>query len=413
MLFPEILATATFSLVGLILVFVAGYHSRALAPAIVSYAVHYLASLSVYSYFGLLAPDAEYYDAAAQSFALGSTDVSVTAGKEGWIDILSAIYEHIGHAPQLGLIFNAIVAALTVVIVAVTASVLSMPARTSAWLACLLPASVIWSSLLLRESLTWLLIAASALGFAGIAVSKHKWRYVAVLGLALPSLLSVRGTAAVVVAAAGCLAIALVYRRLAPFLALGGLGLTAVMASPLGARLDAIVGGYSLDSINTSRDSLSRSAETGWPTVDISGPYSAVEALAVTTPRVLFGPFPWEWLSISPLLSLDALVWLVILGLATFGFLKHGQRRIALVLILPAVALLLALILTSGNYGTMQRLRLQPTILILPLAAAGLAELLRSARLLPRKSDGPNGLQSMADNRPGQVRSDQPRQVED
>lgn len=383
MIIQTILATATISLVGLIVVFVAGYHSRVLAPAMVSYVVHYAASLSVYSYFGLFAPDAKYYDNAAQSLALGSTDVSVTAGKEGWINILATIYQHVGHSPQLGLIFNAIVAALTVVIVAVTASVLSMPVRISAWLACLLPTSLIWSSLLLRESLTWLLIASCALGFAGIAVSKHKWPYVAALAIALPALLSVRGTAAVLVAAAGCLAIALVYHRLAPFLALGGLGLIAAMISPLGARLDAIVGGYSLDSINTSRDSLSRSAETGWPTVDITGPYSAFEALAVTTPRVLFGPFPWEWGAISPILALDALVWLVILGLATYGFLQSGQKRTTLVLVLPATALVLALILTSGNYGTMQRLRLQSTIFLLPLAAAGLVELWRIAR--PRR----------------------------
>lgn len=385
MLFQIILATATISLVGLIVVFVAGYQSRALAPTIVSYAIHYVASLSVYSSYGLLAPDAEYYDSAAQSRTLGNTGVSVTTGKEGWIDILAAMYQYIGHAPQLGLIFNAIVAALTVVIVALTASVLSMPVRVSAWLSCLLPTSFIWSSLLLRESLIWLLLASCALGFAGIVVSKHKWRYFAAIALALPCLLSVRGTAAVLVAAAGYLAIAMAYRRLAPFLALGGLGLIAITASPIGARLYAIVGGYSLGSVNTSRDSLSRSANTGWPTVDITGPYSALDALAVTTPRVIFGPFPWEWPSISPILALDALVWLFILGLATYGFLKHGQRRIALVLVLPAATLLFALILTSGNYGTMQRLRLQSTVFLLPLAAAGLVQLLRIARRLLKK----------------------------
>ena len=53
------------------------------------------------------------------------------------------------------------------------------------------------------------------------------------------------------------------------------------------------------------------------------------------------------------------------------GWWRAHNRKELLVLILPALALSGALMLTSGNYGTMQRLRVQTTVLLIPVAAAG------------------------------------------
>lgn len=76
-------------------------------------------------------------------------------------------------------------------------------------------------------------------------------------------------------------------------------------------------------------------------------------------------------------LALDGLIWLVLLGFTIRACFILKDRRLA-VLLLPAAALLAALIIGSGNYGTMERLRVQSAFLMVPVAVAGF--------LLPERS---------------------------
>ena len=169
------LAIFTFIVVGLGASLFAGHYSRTLAPTAVSFGVHIVAALLVYQLVGLGAPDAEYYDTAASSLASGGPEVSVTVGKEGWVLILAAIYSRIGHYPELGLILNATFAALTVCVAGLTASRLNMPVRATAWITAVFPSGIIWSSFLLRESISWLLTGLFFLAFAGLARGKVRW----------------------------------------------------------------------------------------------------------------------------------------------------------------------------------------------------------------------------------------------
>ena len=71
--------------------------------------------------------------------------------------------------------------------------------------------------------------------------------------------------------------------------------------------------------------------------------------------------------------ALDAVLWLTILGFAVLGWWRAPNRLELLLVVLPALALTGALMLTSGNYGTMQRLRVQTSVLLIPVAAGGLS----------------------------------------
>ncbi|GEP28561.1 hypothetical protein E3O11_16590 [Cryobacterium levicorallinum] len=388
MTFIATLAIATFIVVGLGTVTLAGHFSRTLAPTVFSFGIHILAALSIYHTVGLGAPDAEYYDRAASSLALGGPEVSVTAGKEGWVLLLAAVYSRLGHVPELGLVLNATFAALTVCIAGRIAAKLSLPVSVTAWITAAFPSGIFWSSLLLRESVSWLLIGLCALAFAGLASGRVRLLDIALVLAALSGLLLVRGTAAIAVAAAGFIAIAYVRRRYLSFL-LGALACALiVVTSPLGARLNDIIGGITIETFNTSRTALSRAAATSWPTVEVHGLSSAWEAFLVAFPRVMFGPYPWEWPSMPVPFALDGLVWLVILGLTIRGCLVLKDRRVV-ILLLPAAALLAALIVGSGNYGTMERLRIQSTFLLIPVAAAGYTSLI--PRMAGRSSETDDG----------------------
>ncbi|TFD57538.1 hypothetical protein [Cryobacterium sp. Hh38] len=345
--------------------------------------------MSIFYAVGLGAPDAEYYDRAASALASDGPEVNVTAGKEGWILILGAIYSRIGHFPELGLVLNATFAALTVCVAGLTAARLNLPIGPTAWFTAAFPSGIIWSSFLLRESFSWLLIGLCALAFAGLARGSVSLVDIALAIAAITGLLLVRGTAAVAVAAAGLIAIAYVRRRYLSFMLGTALSALIVFVSPVGARLNDIVGGITVETFNTSRTALSGSATTSWPTVEVTGVASAWEALIVAFPRVMFGPYPWEWPSMSAPLALDGLAWLAVLGLTVIGCFAVGDRRVA-VLLLPAAVLLAALIVGSGNYGTMERLRLQSTFLMIPVAAAGLVSLIPHSNTRIRAPRIPN-----------------------
>jgi hypothetical protein len=90
--------------------------------------------------------------------------------------------------------------------------------------------------------------------------------------------------------------------------------------------------------------------------------------------KVLLGPAPWEWQETSLILGADGVIWVILLILAIRGFVgaTPSVRSVMLAVVLPALGLLASLVIISGNYGTMQRLRVQPEFLLLPLVVAGL-----------------------------------------
>ena len=101
--------------------------------------------------------------------------------------------------------------------------------------------------------------------------------------------------------------------------------------------------------------------------------------------RVAFGPYPWEWPGLGAPFAFDAVCWLTVLMLAVLGWWCASNRLRLLLVVLPALALAGALMVTSGNYGTMQRLRVQTSVLLIPVASAGFT--LIAARWRSRRSN--------------------------
>lgn len=334
-----------------------GVWARAIWPTLIGYVVHWVVAFGTFAAAGLLVPDAVLYD----EMALGEHPESpLPLGKEGWTLLLTGLYRIFGHNPGVGLAVNVLAATVTTGVIARTATHLGLPGTRSAWIAALWPSGILWSSLLLRESITWMFLALCMLGFAGLATSP-KWRtYGLVLLVSAVGLFEFRGTAALIAVAAGGIAL-LIARRNYLLLAAATIAAALVVTGPLGAPIRDVFGQYSLERILYSRQWLSENATTGFP----------IDNLWEVLVRVLIGPLPWEWGVVGPIFALDGVVWVLMVILAVRGWQESGDRRLILILVLPAVALWVSLAVNSGNYGTMQRLRALPELLLLPLAAAG------------------------------------------
>jgi hypothetical protein len=355
-----ILTIGLLSGIGFGVVYLVARWGATLAPSLVGYGVHWVAAISAFTVLGLWVPDAILYDEIAAAATRPGTE-PLPFGKEGWPILLAAVYKVFGHLPAAGLVINVVAAALTVTVLARTASYLGLPPRPTAWLAALMPPGLLWGGLLLRESLTWFFMAGFVLGLAGLAMKRRAWVHLLVVAVSFLGLLQFRGTAAVIVGVAGVVAVFLV-RKQYLLLAAGGVAAILIILGPLGAPVRNIIGQYDLERIYVSREWLSDNATTGFPVNNI------VDVLA----HVMLGPAPWEWGVVGPVFAIDAILWIGIIVLAWRGWSTMQNRRASLVLLLPAFALFASLVITSGNYGTLQRLRYQPELLLLPLAAAGL-----------------------------------------
>ena len=340
------------------------------------------ASAAVYLRLGLWAPDALLYDRLGVRlsdpvYGYADRGVQITSGKEGFPRLLGLVYSAFGHHPGLGLMMNVMLGALLVPLLTAVAARLDGPRRATAWLAAVLPPFLVWGGLLLREALSWVLIAVVVLALAGI--SRHRrdrlsrWDWPLLIG-ALAAFLAVRGTAAILLAAAALAVVALTARQRFWAWVLGTASL--VLAAPaLAGTFDRVAGGYDLERINTVRGALSDEAGSSFAVAAINGPADIVRVLPTTALRGFLGPYPWEWPRLSALATLEGLLWLVMLALAVHGWRTRRFSRSLLCLALPTVAIVVPLALASGNYGTFERLREQATVVLVPAAAIGLAQL--------------------------------------
>ncbi|TXN28216.1 hypothetical protein [Lacisediminihabitans profunda] len=341
-------------------------------PMLVGYGARIVAALGVWVVAGLFAPDAIHYDNSALQIVdawHGSGALpALGAGKEAFPLLLAALYAVAGHIPALGIILNVTASTVAIPVIAATAKRFGGSPKTGAWIASAFPPFLLWGGMLLRESLTWLLLAVIVWSFACLVDRFFDWHTLLISASSLAALLWVRGSAALIVgaAAAGALvfarkvniavriAVPIVIAALAALVLFGGI---------------KVIGGYSANLLATGQSLLAHSARTGnFPAIQVADPVSAVGTLGLLVPKVLFGPLPWEWSSVGVAFAIDAIVWILLLWLVFMGWRQSKHRRRLLVALIPASALLLALIVSSGNYGTMQRLRVQAAVMIIPIA---------------------------------------------
>lgn len=364
-----------------------GKKAGVLAPTVVAYFAHLAVALAFYLTSGLWAPDAMHYDDLAQQFMAawtGNRDLTpfVTAGKEGFPTLLAVLYGAFGHLPFVGILVNIAASTLVVPVSASAARLLGgQSTRQAAWLAGMFPSVLIWGSLLLREALTWLMLAVILRGLAGIVTQRGSvaWNWALAVLPILP-LLTLRGTAALLLAPSIVLGYTIASRRRGISALVGLIGIAA--AGPiLVSAGQGIAGGIDLDSINRQREALAREASSSFAVTQYSSVGELIANVPGATLRGLFGPFPWELPGQSPFLLLDVVSWWALLALTVYSFrrrLTGGPEFFAL--LMPALTFIVVISITSGNYGTMARLRAQVAILLLPMAGHGLAHLARLVR---------------------------------
>ena len=188
-----------------------------------------------------------------------------------------------------------------------------------------------------------------------------------------------RGTAAILVAAAALFTFALTAKnRLLPVM-LGVLAMVIAGPTLMNAG-EQIAGGYDVQAINRQRAALSRSASSSF---DVQS-YDSFGGMLLASPlallRGVFGPFPWELPALGVFLIADTLVWWLLVVCIIVGVRRIPERRLLWSLLIPALVMLIVLSITSGNYGTMTRLRYQTAVMMIPVAGHGLSLLLAQRR---------------------------------
>ncbi|MCU1586454.1 MAG: hypothetical protein JWM49_3010 [Microbacteriaceae bacterium] len=317
---------------------------------------------------GLYAPDAVGYDKYAWQLATGGAP-TMSSGKEGFPVLLAGIYLAAGHLPILGIILNVTLSTALIVVVAASAIRLNGNPRIVAWGTALFPPLLLWGGLLLRESLTWILLATTVWVLTRLIHRITDWPAWAIGALSLIALLWVRGSAALIVGGAAAIALVFVRKR-QKIVTITTTAVVGILAALVLTGVVKLVGGVGLSGLAASRAELAKEASAGsFPTVSFANPGDSLWAFVQLLPRVLFGPFPWEWPAVGLAFAFDALVWCALLWMVWRGWKNSSNRRRLLVAFLPAAAIVLALTVSSGNYGTMQRLRVQAAVLILPIAA--------------------------------------------
>ena len=259
-------------------------------PAIVGLAVQGAVTVGLYVVAGLWAPDAVVYDQIGQFAAYwggGPAPSVVAEGKEAFPLMLGAVYRVVGQAPSIGLAMNwAATDSLSQWRSWRGARFAGRPQRGSSPL----PRLPLWSALLLRETITWLLMAPSCMPWSawlgGSTVGD-----LAILIAALAALMWFRGTAAIVLAAAGMLALIVTANRrtVGPRIGVAGLALWSW-------RRDSRQSSPATPPSMTSRKTpdLADTADTRFGPAGAGGtrPGWRGDVLVESAVRVTLGPYP-------------------------------------------------------------------------------------------------------------------------
>ncbi|MBH0008128.1 hypothetical protein [Salinibacterium sp. SWN1162] len=329
----------------------------------------------------------------AADFLNGTSSQSVdyVAGKEGYIWLLGGLYAIAGNTPLVPIALNILFHALLVTTVAGTteevADSFQLDARAkarsvnaAALATAVLPSIVIWVPVILRESFSMFAVSAATLCMLRFVRSRRVWYLIAGAPF-LISLYWVRESFALAVFFALCVGGVFVALQASKYSALLRIALVsaAVIAFPRILQILESTVGINEERVVTATAELSSIAASGFGGLGYNASLS--EVLLTTAPRVLLGPFPWEFeLSGVMLLAvMEGTIWLVVLALAAQAIVR-GRRltrpgggplddlTASPILLIVAAVVLLALMLSIGNYGILARLRPNALVLMIPLA---------------------------------------------
>lgn len=358
----ETLAVGLMIMLGLLILGIWSARAKARGIVVPLYVVLSLGGLGVFWSVGLFSPDAASYHAQAEAISEAWSGESsftpeLSVGKEGWPIMLAAVYFLLGPYPSVGIVLNCFFVAATLLVTSLSARELGADNIAVSQASGILVFSFYsWGLLPLRDPVIWFALATLILVCLKL-VRRSSLRLIATLILAAAALLTLRGSLAIPILAFLLVAVAFsAGRALAKFAAV----LAAAVLAPAAYRFAESGNYFDSDRVERSQEVL-EGAGSGFDTSN----------LAITSLRVLAGPFPQELVGMSVLYALDWASWMVLLVLSLIALKSVRDRRI-LIFVGVAAVVLIGLALTSGNYGTMIRIRAMAAVALLPLAGVAL-----------------------------------------
>jgi len=333
-----------------------------------------------------LAGDSPYM---LRSRFLGSHEV-------GYFYLVGSAYYVFGVTKAVPLFLTCVVGAATVYPVHALAAHLGgrVAARRAAHLVAWFPSLVLWSSLMVRDSMVLFFLAAALLAAYHLRRRFSVPRLAALL-VCLAAVATLRTYIFLLVSVSLAASLVLGQRNVFRALATGGLLMLAVVAAfqstGVGtsemerANLEFLHRQRVLNAMGTT---IAGSMGTD---VDISTPTAALTYLPVGLAYFYFSPFPWQIGSPRQVLALvDLLVWYSILPSVFAGFASLVRRRLRailpLLLVVIGISVLYALV--EGNIGIIFRHRAQIIVPLCAVAGVGLAMRRRAARKESRRLEG-------------------------
>jgi hypothetical protein len=332
-------------------------------------------------------------------------------GKDGYAWILGGVYAVFGPNAEYAVIINLLAGMSSGVMIARVAELIGVEAglsansvagatRISALMIAVSPVMAYWQAWVLRETLTVFAISLVALCLVKSLVGVGRGNLVGMIfGCCLIYWLRSQLALAAAAALVGSWVVAAAQRSKHRALYTTGALVPLAAITVVAQRFAASAFERDSDRLVTVITALSENASSGFfdePT----GKIGLAEMVVHTGPRVLAGPFPWEW-RISPSMVLGAVegfIWLLTLILAVLGttaaprFGAYRGRTAGAVAGLWTLAggLLCAFTVTLGNYGIVARMRPLAWCCLVPIAAYSIAmrRAKRSSSALPAARSG-------------------------
>ena len=364
----------------------------------------FLAALSVRLFFGIVVhiydlrlffgSDAFAYDYSASMMvdywhgqvASSNSEISemLTLRGAGWgmRYLVAFIYFIFGKSIFVAQSFCAVIGAASIPMVYFCAEKLFQNKRvskTTAITVAFFPASIIWSSQLLKDGLiVFLLVIALTLV---IQIQKQfSWAGLLVLVLSLFGILSLRFYIFYVAMATvvGSFFIGLstsfksVVQRAVILLVVGA---SLIYLGVLKTTTDDLTNFGSLERAQASRSDLANSAESGYGRDEnISTVSGALSVLPVGFAYLMFAPFPWEIKNFRQSITLlDVLLWWAMMPLLIYGiwYALKNRLRVCFPILIFTFMLTLLYSVFQGNVGTAYRQRTQIQVFLFMFIAAG------------------------------------------
>ncbi|MGI9065134.1 MAG: hypothetical protein ACR2HX_01835 [Pyrinomonadaceae bacterium] len=340
-----------------------------------------------YDFFGNAQLQGWAGDRYAQSIAEGFVQ-SWSASGWGMVYLVAAVYGIIGRNMLAVQFVNSAFGAATAIVIFLCAYQVFnnlRVARVASVAGAFYPSLVLWSSQGLKDGPIVFFLALSMLATLRLG-DKLSLKYLAVLVGSLLAVLSLRFYVFYMIcfAVAGAFVIGMqkltttsFFRQLTAIVLLG-LALTYLGVTRSASVQFERFG--NLEVVQSSRDDLARSAESGFGReVDVSTTSGALSAIPLGLLYLLFAPFPWQLVTLRQSLTLpEMIIWWASFPMLVLGLwfsVRYRLRMISPILIFTLM-LSLAYSVFQGNVGTAYRQRSQLLVFYFIFVAVGYVLLL-------------------------------------